>query len=395
MATTSIITQQIRDGAITVAKINSAATLDLLPKAAASLDLNSQSIINLATPSNSTDAATKGYVDTAVTGLLDYKGVIDCSANPNYPAAEVGDFYVVSVAGKIGGASGVNVTPGDSIICKVANAGGNQAAVGADFNIIEGNLDGAVIGPASATDTAIAIYNGTTGKIIKNSSVTIDGSGNIITNGSLGSTGSRVVKGWFVDLQVTNAISGDITGNAATVTTNANLTGDVTSSGNATTIANNVVTNAKLATVATATFKGRTTAGTGNVEDLSATQATALLNAFAGDTGSGGTKGLVPAPASGDAAASKFLKADGSWATTPAGPAYGDGEIPSGTIDGSNDTFTLANAPSPVASLMLYLNGIIQEAGAGNDFTLSGSTITFLSGAIPQSGSKLKAWYRY
>lgn len=43
-------------------------------------------------------------------------------------------------------------------------------------------------------------------------------------------------------------------------------------------IATNTIVNSDLATVATATFKGRTTAGTGNVEDLTATQATALLN---------------------------------------------------------------------------------------------------------------------
>ncbi len=34
---------------------------------------------------------------------------------------------------------------------------------------------------------------------------------------------------------------------------------------------------------------------------------------FTGDTGSGGTSGLVPAPAAGDALANKFLKADGTW----------------------------------------------------------------------------------
>lgn len=43
-------------------------------------------------------------------------------------------------------------------------------------------------------------------------------------------------------------LPGDILGNAATVTTNANLTGDITSVGNATTIATGVVTDAKLAT---------------------------------------------------------------------------------------------------------------------------------------------------
>ena len=45
----------------------------------------------------------------------------------------------------------------------------------------------------------------------------------------------------------------------------------------------------------------------------------ASANNFVGDSGSGGVHGVVPAPAAGDAAADKFLKADGTWATTPAG----------------------------------------------------------------------------
>lgn len=53
------------------------------------------------------------------------------------------------------------------------------------------------------------------------------------------------------------------------------------------------------------------------------------LPSFVGDTGSGGTKGAVPNPASGDAAAGKFLKADGTWAV----PAGGGGTtFPSGAI---------------------------------------------------------------
>lgn len=67
-------------------------------------------------------------------------------------------------------------------------------------------------------------------------------------------------------------------GNSDTVTTNANLTGDVTSSGNAATIAANAVTNAKAAQMATATFKGRTSSGTGNAEDLTVAQAQAMLS---------------------------------------------------------------------------------------------------------------------
>jgi hypothetical protein len=43
---------------------------------------------------------------------------------------------------------------------------------------------------------------------------------------------------------------------------------------------------------------------------------------FVGDSGSGGVAGLVPAPAAGDAAANKFLKADGTWATSTAPAKY-------------------------------------------------------------------------
>jgi hypothetical protein len=59
------------------------------------------------------------------------------------------------------------------------------------------------------------------------------------------------------------------------------LTGDVTTSAGAvaTAIANDAVTNAKLANMANATVKGRTTAGTGDPEDLTAAQFMAFVGA--------------------------------------------------------------------------------------------------------------------
>lgn len=91
------------------------------------------------------------------------------------------------------------------------------------------------------------------------------------------------------------------------------LTGEVTAAqnSNALTIAAGVVTNAKLANMATGTIKGRVTAGTGVVEDLTASQVRTLLNVADGannyvhPTGDGN----LHVPATGTGNAGKFLKA--------------------------------------------------------------------------------------
>ena len=68
-----------------------------------------------------------------------------------------------------------------------------------------------------------------------------------------------------------------------------------------------------------------------------------------------------------------------------------DKEIPSGSINGSNTAFTLANTPIS-GSEHVYLNGMLQESGAGNDYTISGASITMLS--APLTGEKLRVSYR-
>lgn len=85
--------------------------------------------------------ATKAYIDGKVTSGFTYKGSLDCSTNPNYPSGTVGDMYKVSVAGKIGGASGQVVGIGDTITCIINNAGGTDASVGADWDITQANVD--------------------------------------------------------------------------------------------------------------------------------------------------------------------------------------------------------------------------------------------------------------
>lgn len=109
---------------------------------------------------NTTQIASTAFVTTAVsdavTGLLDFKGATDCSGNPNYPAASKGDAYVVSVAGKIGGASGASVDAGDMFLAIADNAGGTQAAVGASWKILEHNLAGALLSANNLSDVASA-----------------------------------------------------------------------------------------------------------------------------------------------------------------------------------------------------------------------------------------------
>ncbi|WP_441268672.1 hypothetical protein AB7G19_29935 [Bradyrhizobium sp. 215_C5_N1_1] len=120
--------------------------------------------------------AVKAYADARIAAqdAMVFKGVTDCSGNPNYPAADRGHTYRVSVAGKIGGASGAVVEAGDMFICLTdGTASGNQATVGAQWSIIQTNIDGAVTGPASSTSGNIATFNGSTGKVVQDSGLPV------------------------------------------------------------------------------------------------------------------------------------------------------------------------------------------------------------------------------
>lgn len=114
--------------------------------------------------------ASKTYMDQIIASAdaMVFKGVVDCSASPNYPAADRGWTYKVSVAGKIGGSSGIVVDVGDTLMCLTdGTASGNQATVGSAWNIVQANLVGAVTGPASSTSGNIATFNGTGGTVIQ------------------------------------------------------------------------------------------------------------------------------------------------------------------------------------------------------------------------------------
>jgi hypothetical protein len=83
------------------------------------------------------------------------------------------------------------------------------------------------------------------------------------------------------------------------------------------------------------------------------------------------------------------MSADGTTATVSVTPGAGSGinfaenETPGGTINGTNQIFTLAHVPASNA-LKLFFNGM--RLKAGTDFSLSGLTITMIT-VTPQAGA--------
>jgi hypothetical protein len=166
-------------------------------------------------------------------------------------------------------------------------------------------------------------------------------SGTAVSALSLGSNLSISGNALQVNLSGT-ATSSRLLSTAAPLTGGGDLTADRTLS-----IQNNGIGYGLLAQAPAHVFVGNNTGSTANLLNLTPTQATAELNAFVGDAGAGGTKGLVPAPATGDAAAGKFLAANGSW-LLPSVAQYNPASvaITGGTISGT----AVGNLPAPSGS---------------------------------------------
>ena len=98
--------------------------------------------------------------------FFDFKGSFSASGNPNYPVGLKGDVYYISVAGKVGGASGKTVTVGDTLICSADVAAGDEAARGASWFVTQSNLDMtnvAITGGSITGITDLAVADGGTG----------------------------------------------------------------------------------------------------------------------------------------------------------------------------------------------------------------------------------------
>ena len=116
----------------------------------ASLNLDTQKIINLVDPTLAQDAATKNYVDTtfAGSGALIYQGGYDASVAPPSAGVLQGWTYAVTVAGTGGGFFNPTLEVGDLIIANI-----NTPLTAADWTEINKNID-----QATATIQGIANF---------------------------------------------------------------------------------------------------------------------------------------------------------------------------------------------------------------------------------------------
>ena len=114
-------------------------------------------IQNVTNPTGAQDVATKDYVDTIATGLLEYKGGYDAATNtPNLDtnsnvAIDKGDTYTVTADGTF---FTEQVRIGDLIIAEATIAAGAGGALN-DFTIVQSNID-----LATAAATAGAAVKG-------------------------------------------------------------------------------------------------------------------------------------------------------------------------------------------------------------------------------------------
>jgi hypothetical protein len=164
---------------------------------------------------------------------------------------------------------------------------------------------------------------------------------------------------------------------AGHVTTNANMTGDVTSVGNATTIAANAVTNSKLATAADGTIKSNISGVTAAPSDNTIS---AVLDKLLGSTrgsviyrGASGWAALAPGSA-GDVLTTQGSSADPSWEASS-----GSGGVSASALVGFISGFTLSTAGS--SGTFAIAAGSTVDTSGSDFLRITSGTFTKTTGA--------------
>lgn len=312
------------------------------------LNANGGVITNVGAPSSSTDAVNKSYVDSIAQGAS-WKDSVRAATTANGTLAS--SFANGSVI------DGVTLATGDRILIK------NQSTA-SENGIYVVNASGA---PTRATDadsgdelspgTAVFVTEGTT----------------------------QADTGWVINTDGTIVIGTDpinwtqFTGVGAIVagaglTKTGNTLDVVSGNGGIVVNANDITLTAADASLTINSSGIKQTPGTAGQVDITNGSGVVTPTTLSGDVSSVSGSGSVTL-AAGIQRTSGFV----------------DRETPSGSVNGSNTAFTLANTPV-AGSEHVYLNGLLQDPGAGNDYTISGATITYLT--APLTGDKIRVSYR-
>lgn len=306
------------------------------------LDANSNKMVNLAAPTSGSDAATKSYVDAVASGLS-LKEACRAATTAN-----------ISLSGEQT-IDGVAVVAGDRVLVK------NQDTA---------SDNGIYVCSASAWSRASDLNEQSELKA---------GIFTFVTEGNANAdSGFILVSDNPLTLGSSN-LQFTLFSNAGSIAAGAGLT----KSGNT---INVVSANAGIVV---------------NADNIELTLADASLEIVAGGLRvKAGTEGQVlvanasgvmqPATLSGDIASVSGAGVVALSSDVLKKASLVTREAPSGSINGTNDAFTLAHTPV-VGSEQLFLNGLLLEPGSGNDYTISGANVTMLT--IPQSGDRLRAVY--
>jgi len=201
-------------------------------------------------------------------------------------------------------------------------------------------------GTITATDTILQAIQKLNGNIVANAPLT--------TKGDLYTFSTAAARlGVGANATILMADTAATTGNKWIA-----LSGDTTiATTGVVTIANNAVTLAKFQQINTSSFLGRVTAATGNIEVLSGTQATTLLDVFTSSL-----KGLVPLSSGGT---TNFLRADGTWAapTSSGGITQLTSDVTAGPGSGSVAATLKANLK--IGSFGVTVDGVSSTIQVG------------------------------
>jgi hypothetical protein len=244
----AISTVKLADLAVTTGKIdaNAVTSTKILDGTIVTADLAADAVTS--TKILDGTIVTADLADNSITSAKIANGEIDNADISATAAIADTKLATLSTAGKVSNSAttATNANTLSAIVARDANGNFSAGTITASAfsgpltGNVTGNVTGNLTGNAS-TASVLATSKNINGTAFDGSTdITVTAAAGTLTGSTLNASvlsSSLTTVGTLANLTVTNPIAGSVTGNAATVTTNANLTGPITSNGNATSIA--------------------------------------------------------------------------------------------------------------------------------------------------------------